>query len=345
MPKDLRTLIQERAIEIDVPPGDIERIVAAGRTLAIRRRIGIVSGLLVTAMAVTLAAQAIDVDTSRESLPSAPPEKNDRDLKENVLLRVESSSRGFTMQIMVRPARGELCVVGSPKWAEVVEISDQDGSTIRLTEPTGKELERNGVRVGCHVGIQPGLLQSLAVAPDDHTVVLSDHSSSRSLTGSLYLFADSSEPSEQPFRSATEALNSGNLETAIGIARSALRSASDPEHWNYGNAVHYGNLILGHVALRDRDVQEAGRYLLKAARTPGSPQLNSFGPNMSLARDLLRMDKENVVLRYLDLCRGFWDGHEETLRSWAADIRVGDMPDFGANLLYGGLNPHPVAPP
>ena len=35
----------------------------------------------------------------------------------------------------------------------------------------------------------------------------------------------------------------------------------------------------------------AAEYLLKAGATSGSPQLDSFGPNMSLAKDLLGKDQ------------------------------------------------------
>ena len=37
------------------------------------------------------------------------------------------------------------------------------------------------------------------------------------------------------------------------------------------------------------DSLAAGKYLVEAAHTPGSPQLNSFGPNVTLAKELLEM--------------------------------------------------------
>jgi hypothetical protein len=60
-------------------------------------------------------------------------------------------------------------------------------------------------------------------------------------------------------------------------------------------------MVLGQVALRRGDAKKAASFLLAAGKTWGSPQLNSFGPNMPLANDLLA---------------------------------AGVDPQFGANLLY-----------
>jgi len=57
--------------------------------------------------------------------------------------------------------------------------------------------------------------------------------------------------------------------------------------WNYGNNVHHGNIILGRIAIKRDDLEEAKKRLINAGNTPGSPQLNSFGPNMALAKELL----------------------------------------------------------
>jgi hypothetical protein len=44
-----------------------------------------------------------------------------------------------------------------------------------------------------------------------------------------------------------------------------------------GNAVFYGNLVLGQLALLRDDVQQAENYLLTAGTTTGSPVFNTFG--------------------------------------------------------------------
>jgi tetratricopeptide (TPR) repeat protein len=105
-------------------------------------------------------------------------------------------------------------------------------------------------------------------------------------------------------------------------------------NWNYGNAVHDVNLIIGRLAFRQGDVKQAKAFLLEAGKTPGSPQLNSFGPNMGLAKDLLERNGKRTVLEYFDLCRSFWKMDQGRLDQWSKEVEAGKIPDFGANLLY-----------
>jgi hypothetical protein len=118
-------------------------------------------------------------------------------------------------------------------------------------------------------------------------------------------------------------------------AKQLLALAPDFKHdWNYGNAIHKGKLALGRVALASGDIETAKARLLDAGKTPGSPQLDSFGPNMALAQKLLKKGEKGVVLQYLDLCGKFWEGHQNTLDDWKKTIKDGGVPDFGANLVY-----------
>jgi hypothetical protein len=107
------------------------------------------------------------------------------------------------------------------------------------------------------------------------------------------------------------------------------------KNWNYGNAIFYGNMVMGRVALRrDRDVELAKNRLLASAKTPGSPKLNSFGPNMNLALDLLNLGERDSPLAFFGLCRTFWKSPSHKLDDWTAMVKGGGTPDFGANLLY-----------
>ena len=63
-------------------------------------------------------------------------------------------------------------------------------------------------------------------------------------------------------------------------------------NWNYGNAIQDYNLILGRIALREGQIEKAKDYLIGAGKSPGSPQMDTFGPNMSLAKDLLEKERE-----------------------------------------------------
>jgi tetratricopeptide (TPR) repeat protein len=104
--------------------------------------------------------------------------------------------------------------------------------------------------------------------------------------------------------------------------------------WNYGNAVHDANFVLGRIAVKEGRIDEAKKYLIAAGKSPGSPQLNSFGPNMSLANDLLQKGQKDVVLEYFELCRGFWRMDRGRLNQWSQDVKAGIAPSFGPNLLY-----------
>ena len=102
--------------------------------------------------------------------------------------------------------------------------------------------------------------------------------------------------------------------------------------WNYGNNIHHGNIILGRIALTLDDLEEAKKRLINAGKTPGSPQLNSFGPDMTLAKELLQKGEKDVVLKYLELCSKFWKMGKDRLHKWSVVVKDGKIPDFGHNL-------------
>jgi TonB family protein len=134
---------------------------------------------------------------------------------------------------------------------------------------------------------------------------------------------------------AKAALAGGNDDKAGDYAKELLGTAARyPNNWNYGNALHNGNMILGRVSLRRGDVPSARHYLLKSGQTPGSPQLGSFGPNVTLAKELLDIKERDTVLQYFALCKSFWKMGGQKLDDWSEIVRLGGMPDFGANLLY-----------
>jgi hypothetical protein len=129
------------------------------------------------------------------------------------------------------------------------------------------------------------------------------------------------------------------------LAKAAIRAEDLPKAISYGNellaskytwggGVHDGNLVLGLVAVKNGDMENARLRLLKAGESTGSPVLSSFGPNMTLAKALLEAGDRDTVLQYFDECRAFWMLGAKKLDAWSAAIRGGGMPDFGPNLLY-----------
>ncbi len=130
-------------------------------------------------------------------------------------------------------------------------------------------------------------------------------------------------------------LASGDLRAVEEYALRFLELAANyGDDWNHGNAVHFANIALGRLAMLRGDIDSAVTYLLRSANTEGSPQLSSFGPNTSLALELLLAGRLEDVLGFLVRCSQFWEGGEATLDAWIDQIRRGEVPDFGPHLEY-----------
>lgn len=113
-------------------------------------------------------------------------------------------------------------------------------------------------------------------------------------------------------------------------------AAQNKGDWNYGNAIHQANLYLGLIELEQNNIDASKGYLIKAALTPGSPQLKTFGPNMLLAKKMLEEEQTEIVLEYIRLCKTFWSFWLSFFptRRWKKEIKRGEVPDFGAHLFY-----------
>jgi hypothetical protein len=142
---------------------------------------------------------------------------------------------------------------------------------------------------------------------------------------------------QDEFYPLTEAATMGFLLGKTNEARTSAQKllAMAPkfrENWNYGNAIHDGNMVLGRIAVREERIEDAKHFLIEAGKSPGSPQLDSFGPDMGLAKDLLEKGERDTVLEYFQLCRKFWEMGHGQLDQWTEDVKAGKMPDFGVNL-------------
>ena len=131
---------------------------------------------------------------------------------------------------------------------------------------------------------------------------------------------------------AEVAFIAGAIDKARTHANELLATAVQGR-WDHGNALHKGNSVLGRIALREGNVEAARRHLLASA-TEGSPQLDSFGPDMDLAKELLEKGERDAVLAYFDLCEKFWELGKERLADWRALVKDGRVPDFEHNLNY-----------
>jgi hypothetical protein len=137
-------------------------------------------------------------------------------------------------------------------------------------------------------------------------------------------------------RVAMAAFDAGDPAAAEGYARELLADITRFPNFGTGDATFYGNLVLGKVALtRDHDATAAKTWLLAAGKTVGTPALDTFGPNMSLAKDLLAAGERDIVLQFFEECRSFWKNGGDKLTQWIDDVQKGRTPAFGPNLVYG----------
>ena len=129
---------------------------------------------------------------------------------------------------------------------------------------------------------------------------------------------------------AMAAVEVGNLGQARALAVELLiLAAGQEQNFNYGNAIHNANVVLGRLALREGDVERAMDYLQEAGNTPGSPQLSSFGPNLQLAEELIDAKAYESVATYLLSLKSFWDPGEGLIDSWVTALERRKKPDFG----------------
>ena len=134
---------------------------------------------------------------------------------------------------------------------------------------------------------------------------------------------------------AKESFESGKVEDARKFADELMTlTLKYTNNWNCGNAVQDANLVLGRIAAREGKIAEAKKFLAASGKSTGSPTMNSFGPNMSLARDLLEKGERDAALEHFMRCRKFWKMDHGKLNQWTSDVQKGQTPDFGANLIY-----------
>jgi hypothetical protein len=134
---------------------------------------------------------------------------------------------------------------------------------------------------------------------------------------------------------AYKALKSGEYENAGKLATEQIKLAAKFKgHWNHGNAIHHGNTILGFVALKNRDLEQAEKYLLKSAKIEGSPQLDTHGPCFSLAMELMVKGRKETVLQYLSSVEEFWEYGFKCLPKWRGDVKNGEIPDGWSRLEH-----------
>ncbi|MFC1773848.1 hypothetical protein ACFL3A_10915 [Pseudomonadota bacterium] len=99
-------------------------------------------------------------------------------------------------------------------------------------------------------------------------------------------------------------------------------------NWNYGNAIHDANRLLGLISLKIGNIDQATNYLLESGKSTGSPQLDTFGPEMDLANELLKLGRHEQVKTYLKDVGSFWEMDDGLLDQWIKEIDKGEQPEL-----------------
>jgi hypothetical protein len=125
-------------------------------------------------------------------------------------------------------------------------------------------------------------------------------------------------------RLAKAALDAGDMALACRYAVELFSAASQYPNLFEGKATFYSNTLAGLVAVRAGNPEAAGLFLLAAGTTSGEPVLNSFGPTMLLASEVLATGDRASVIGYLAECAKFWK--YAMPEQWAAEIQQGRIP-------------------
>ncbi|MBK7839431.1 MAG: hypothetical protein IPP57_01550 [Candidatus Obscuribacter sp.] len=91
-------------------------------------------------------------------------------------------------------------------------------------------------------------------------------------------------------------------------------------------SVHVAHIVLGRIALKDKDMPKAIEHLKLAGKVGSSPRLSSYGPMMLLAQSLLEAGQKDAVIEYLTDCKSFWDVGKRNLTKWIGQIQAGEQP-------------------
>jgi hypothetical protein len=126
---------------------------------------------------------------------------------------------------------------------------------------------------------------------------------------------------------AAEAALIGKLyECAAQLANDALAAAGAGTSGTQRDAMHLAHVVLGKVALASLDVHAASTHLKAAGSVRTCPQLETFGPDLTLAAALLARGERAAVASFLWDCRQFWPEGRATLEAWIGQIARGEHP-------------------
>jgi tetratricopeptide (TPR) repeat protein len=129
-------------------------------------------------------------------------------------------------------------------------------------------------------------------------------------------------------RLAKAAFDAGELNRAREAAEQLLGAMAQERR--AADIAHTGHTLLGRLALREGNINEARTCLLEAANAIVKHEgFSPPGPReLWLARELLEQGARDVVVEYLRRCSGVWTDPDHSAEVWSAAIERGEMPNF-----------------
>jgi hypothetical protein len=107
-----------------------------------------------------------------------------------------------------------------------------------------------------------------------------------------------------------QAIAAGNLDDAEAFAERMLAHAAEErdDGWPADDQRHMAHTLLGFVRLRRGDLDGAEEELIQSAEVSPTPVLRSFGPDLSLAWELLLAGRGEAVVTFAQRFGRFWYG-------------------------------------
>lgn len=109
------------------------------------------------------------------------------------------------------------------------------------------------------------------------------------------------------------------------------RHESQPKNELYIFGLHDSHITIGRLFLRDGNLEKAKEALTQSLRVPTTPALQTLGPRMTLAADLLAQKEKQAVMNYLDQAEKIWtqnDTAKKKISIWRQEIAAGKIPLF-----------------
>lgn len=203
--------------------------------------------------------------------------------------------------------------------------------------------------------------KNLSPSNPSETLAIKDKKNNSSISSFEQMEVEHKKIRIEPFHSiqnfVEKAIEENRIEKVTTYSLEYLKMAElFKTNWHYGNAIFYGNFYLSYTSLKQKDLSSSLKYLKLASLSPGSPQLNSFGPFNSPEirthlKALAELKQKKALIEFAENCKKFFvDDKSKTyteeeskrnelvrrsglkeLNYFIAQITNSEIPDFNSN--------------